>query len=525
MGVSAPAPATTSGAYRRETLTVAALLLLSVLYFLPFIRVLHRVGDEGTIAYGAQRVLEGAVPYRDFLEIMGPGSFYWLAFFFKIFGDTWQVSRLCLLVTGVASTLLVYWIARQFLSARLALLPWFFCVALSIPLWPAPNHHWDSNLFALCAVACFLQYERRQRDVFLFAGGILAGATSCFLQQKGAYLLLAFAVILLIGRVRILRSISVLLAGYLSAGAVVMFLFYRAGAFAQLIRCTLLWPLFGYKALNAGIYFKSLAVAVDSGSLFFRAFPFDLAILCQALCFLPFLLLIALPLVPAGSGIIAACKPGYRAALWSAGSLTLTLSGLGIWLSEMHRKDVYHLAFGAPLLAIGFVQLVQAVCAKRTRRAILAAMTAALLLVAIGNLWNTRKAYRIETRRGPVMDAVQDDALSFLSTEIPKRDWVFVYPYYPMYYYLADLRNPTRFSILLHHYNTPEHFEEVIRDLESKHVQFVLWDTLVDGANLSTWFAGYTQPARNQLKLEQYLNKSFTLVCIKNGFRVLRRKE
>ena len=39
-------------------------------------RILWRIGDEGTLVYGAQLVAQGALPYRDFFEVMGPGSFF-----------------------------------------------------------------------------------------------------------------------------------------------------------------------------------------------------------------------------------------------------------------------------------------------------------------------------------------------------------------------------------------------------------------------------------------------------------------
>jgi hypothetical protein len=124
-----------------------------------------------------------------------------------------------------------------------------------------------------------------------------------------------------------------------------------------------------------------------------------------------------------------------------------------------------------------------------------------------------------------IRDVTADDALIFLNRQVAPQTEIFVYPYYPMYYYLADLRNPTRFSILMYNYNTRQQFEEVIRNLEVKHVQFVLWDTVVDGANLGTWFPGYIQPPPDQLILEHYLTASYKLVGMKNGFRILRRKE
>lgn len=102
------------------------LLLLTVAYLLPFTQVLSRVGDEGTIIYGAQRVCEGAIPGRDFVEVIGPGAFYWLALFFKLFGTGWQVTRLYLLLTGVATVMLLYDIARQVCRESVAIVLWLF---------------------------------------------------------------------------------------------------------------------------------------------------------------------------------------------------------------------------------------------------------------------------------------------------------------------------------------------------------------------------------------------------------------
>jgi 4-amino-4-deoxy-L-arabinose transferase-like glycosyltransferase len=497
---------------------MAAVLAITAGYLFPFTRLLHRIGDEGTIVYGAQRVLEGAVPYRDFVEVMGPGSFYWLAMFFKIFGDTWQISRLCLLITGVGASLLVYWIARQYLNRTAALIAWLFFVILGIPLWPGCNHHLNSNLFALSAVAAFIEWQKRRDIIWLAAAGLLAGITSCFIQQKGAYLLLAFGTLLLMNRAR-LRLIAVLLWPYLAVGGILMFLFNRAGALGDLVYCTFIWPWSAYHTVNAGIDWNSTAAAIQPGSLYFRMLPLQAAFLFQAFCLIPFLLLLLLPIIL----IIFTAAVAWRRA--DVSRLPLLLPALAIWLSEIHRKDMFHLAYGAPLLIIIGIQLLEIIPRHRVRNTLLSITAIAFVLVAIGDLWNTRGGYPVQTRRGMILDVNPDDALVFLNTAVPSREWVFVYPYYPMYYYLADLRNPTRFSILMYHYNTGEQFEEVIRDLEEKRVKFVLWDTVVSGANLRTWFPGYIQPPPDQLKLERYLNASYELASIKNGFRILKRKQ
>jgi hypothetical protein len=94
-----------------------------------------------------------------------------------------------------------------------------------------------------------------------------------------------------------------------------------------------------------------------------------------------------------------------------------------------------------------------------------------------------------------------------------------------MYYFLADLRNPTRFSILLHNYNSDSQFDEVINDLRQRRVKYILWDTIVDGKNLTTWFPDYKQPGEEHLQLERFLQSHYEQKAIQNGFRILQRKE
>ncbi len=113
---------------------------------------------------GALAVTQGHVPYRDFFDLRGPGSFYWLGLFFKLFGATWFVARVHLLLTGVASSLLVYYLTVEGAPRRQdAVLPCALVTVLSVPFWPASHHHWDSNLFALAAVAAFCRWQDSAR--------------------------------------------------------------------------------------------------------------------------------------------------------------------------------------------------------------------------------------------------------------------------------------------------------------------------------------------------------------------------
>ena len=88
-------------AKKREYLPYLIFALCASLYFLPFMRMLLGNGDEGLLIYGAVRIAHGQVFARDFFEVVGPGTFYWLALFFKLFGITFVATRICLFVASL----------------------------------------------------------------------------------------------------------------------------------------------------------------------------------------------------------------------------------------------------------------------------------------------------------------------------------------------------------------------------------------------------------------------------------------
>ncbi|HXI39939.1 MAG TPA: hypothetical protein VNH83_08170, partial [Bryobacteraceae bacterium] len=510
-------------ANRRAHLHYALIGLGAAAYLYPFLRVLWRVGDEGTLVYGAQRVAEGAVPYRDFMEVMGPGTFYWLGLFFKIFGATWLVARAEVLFTGVATTLVLYWLARMLHpgSSRLTAL---LLTTITIPLWPATSHHWDSNLFALLSFAVFVAWLDNSRPWLLGTAGVLAGVTTLFMQQKGLLLLFSFLLILFVLRRKqpdFTLSVARLLAGYIGVVAAVVLAFYAAGALPQFVYANVAWPLANYSSVNAVPYGYGLREWFWNAwcGLLLSLFRPAVAYAMASVFAVPFLVVAALPallLTLAVAGRTGACN---RATLpyWIAGS--------ALWISEIHRSDVTHLIYGSPLLLILCISLWQQRQNGFWRYSVRMLAVSVVLFAAFNVLVAQAARTQMVTRRGAVYTFANDTALEFLDRQTQPGEDVFVYPYYPMYYFLSGTTNPTRFSILLYHNNTDAQFQEVIAALERRKVRYVLWDTLVDGQNLKQWFPDYRQPPREKLMIEPYLNAHYDLIDIKNGFRVLQRKD
>ncbi len=157
-------------------------------------RLLLGNGDEGLLTYGAVRIAHGQVFARDFFEVVGPGTFYWQALFFKAFGITFVATRICLFVSSLGTALAMYFMSRR-TCKQYRVLPSILLVGTYFgSSWPAISHHVDSNCFALLAVVCMIVWQDKRKGVLLFVAGALAGATTCCFQPKGMLLLSALLV-------------------------------------------------------------------------------------------------------------------------------------------------------------------------------------------------------------------------------------------------------------------------------------------------------------------------------------------
>ena len=100
--------------------------------------------DEGLVLVGADRVLHGEMPYRDFWTLYGPGSFYLLAGLFRVFGEFALVERGFDVAAKTAIATLVVALVLQFGRRTVALAAGVLSLGLllylrsySAPLFPA----------------------------------------------------------------------------------------------------------------------------------------------------------------------------------------------------------------------------------------------------------------------------------------------------------------------------------------------------------------------------------------------------
>ena len=101
--------------------------------------------DEGFGLQGAQRILHGEVLYRDFFSFYTPGSYYWLALLFKLFGTSILVVRGALVVYGGVFSVLTYFIARRVCSRFNSVLATLPAVLVGLTGWFLVIPCWDTS--------------------------------------------------------------------------------------------------------------------------------------------------------------------------------------------------------------------------------------------------------------------------------------------------------------------------------------------------------------------------------------------
>lgn len=106
-------------------LVLGAILILTFALRLSFIHVpLDR--DEGTYAVIGQEILNGAIPYRDAIEIKPPGIFYIFATIMA-FGDTVEHIRICTAIYTLFTVMAAYLLARLLGGVRAGLIAALLC--------------------------------------------------------------------------------------------------------------------------------------------------------------------------------------------------------------------------------------------------------------------------------------------------------------------------------------------------------------------------------------------------------------
>src|SRR4029077_11939924 len=177
----------------RDRAIGVAIFAVTLAYLCLFRRYTSMEPDEGIVLEGAQRVLRGEVLYRDFFSYLTPGSYYFLALLFKVFGRSFLVARTALVLFGGIYSAVAYLLARRVCSRASAIFVAALVTLTTLPYRFEVLHNWDSTLWACLAVYCAVRWLESPHWKWAFATGSLMSLTCLFEQSKGAGLVLGLS--------------------------------------------------------------------------------------------------------------------------------------------------------------------------------------------------------------------------------------------------------------------------------------------------------------------------------------------
>jgi hypothetical protein len=159
------------------------------LFIVPATPIL-RGGDQWLFAQSGARILTGQLPYRDFWEMLTPGTDLLYAGLFCLFGQRVAIANALVLITAVVLAWLVARISRSLQDGTLVFTSVLVVLLIIFRYTMEANHHWFSALAALAAVVSLLESRALPR---VGMAGAFCALSSFFTQTRGLAVVAALA--------------------------------------------------------------------------------------------------------------------------------------------------------------------------------------------------------------------------------------------------------------------------------------------------------------------------------------------
>lgn len=383
--------------------------------------------DEGLTLTAAWNVSRGLVPYRDFFEFYTPGSFYLLGGLFRMFGASYVMARIAALALLLSGGYALVLVSRDFLSRGRQLAVPFLWLAL-FAYYPLINHNTFSLIATAWAWAALSAAERRGHAAWYAAAGAASGVAVWMLQTKGAAVVAAAIIAMVLCYRTSWRRL-----GWYAAGLAASLAPFAFWPISMLFVTLVVFPLQHYSAVVAA-NFTFLALAFSAHGL-------------------------------AGLGLwLAPRAPRPVFALWWLGTL--------LYASTASLPDLHHVISNSfttvPLvLWLGRRPLLRG----NPERLVFAALPAAYLVALVMVVMRTVPAWLPAPHGLAAWLRLENPNIAALAAivqqHVPPNGSVYAGPFIPGLYFESQRRNPTRFSHLLSGLHPPEFFAEARRDLEA----------------------------------------------------------
>ncbi len=435
------------------------LVLLNILIFFQFKGIIY--SDEGYILNSALRVVHGQVPYRDFDVTYTPLSFLITSVFLHTFGESVFSGRLASLAISLLSLFALYKIVRLITKkVPLVLLSLLFFIAWG----PAHiNFPWPT-MFAVCfylyTIFFYLLGIIRQKGVYFFMSGIMVILIFLSKQNFGIGLFLVSFLPFLFFKKKI--YVFYFLFGLLTSGIVITGILLFTSSFMPFIKDMYIYTferiLFGKTLDTQFIYQGSFIIKILKFILYTS--PLTLSVISFFICLKSNKNLLIVPL------------------------FTATFYLLGI----RPTTDYDHFV---PLLAISCLPLAIIISNNKSE---LNKKFFLLILIFITGLglysayfygyyrWNPPMQYDTTFAQDPRLHVFLSNQeiertmqiTKYIQTKTKPNDFIYIYQYVPLVYFLADRINATRSDLISPIEVETNYQKNIINSLTKKKVPMII---------------------------------------------------
>jgi hypothetical protein len=448
-----------------------SLILLALFYYLFFVNKGLVLADEGYYVHYAERIAHGQIPYKDFILQYTPGYFYLLAFLYKVFGAQILVGRFlslffCLLTL---TTVLLVLHTLRITSSKIHILSALTITTLGYPLLHIPLVVWPVVFISVLTVVVYIYWYRTKQSRYVIILGFLLALALFFRQHLGLVFLLLYNCFLFFSNTKSFR---------LRIGPLLL----MNGVWAV---STSIWVYFVF-VLTQNI--PGMFLLYEYNKQFISTFPFSyppLTFLLQPTGFFK-LLPYYYPIFFALCILYAVVNKQYAWEKLSFACVAL----VGFFATVYPASDLLHVY---PFLGL---VIVSSLLFFQTKKYLLPTQGITILFIFIGiYLTFFTKSFRYEDyflkettplslpkTKGILVDSSNNTRPSlvplskFITAHTKKNDYIFVYPFAPMLYFVLDRQNPTgivQFTLL----EAPDTIypeERVIHEIKNKKVKYII---------------------------------------------------
>ncbi len=231
----------------KKNLFIIILFIITAIYYFPIINLPLGPFDEAVILVGAERILKGQIPSRDFFTQYTPGQVYTLAALFKIFGISFITERAYDIIIKSLISLFIFLIIRLFSSNKIALVGWamsLIWITLSaFPAYPV----YPSVLCTYISVYFLLLHMKRDKIHYVILSALFTVFAVQFRHDLGGPVAIVIAFVLMLRRIARVEISWIPLISYIAtgilAGLPVFIYFLLNSAIEIMINDLILYPL------------------------------------------------------------------------------------------------------------------------------------------------------------------------------------------------------------------------------------------------------------------------------------------